>query len=91
MSTHCKITNYVRVFTTKLAHYHPPKLEVGSMIQFGNPVKYGVIKKIETTTNTSKGSAEVETVSHTLAEYNIIIICSHMYLHFVYVNLCDIL
>ena len=38
------------------------------MIQFGNPVKYGVIKKIETTAgHASEGLAEVEMVSQLLA------------------------
>ena len=41
------------------------ELEIGSMIQFGNPVKYGVIKKIETTGGrASERLAEVELVSH---------------------------
>ena len=34
------------------------------MIQFGNPVKYGVIRRIEVANGTTKGLAEVETVSH---------------------------
>jgi len=44
-------------FTSKLAQHISAKLEVGTLVQFGNPVQYGVIKKIETPV------AEVETVS----------------------------
>ena len=40
------------------------KLEIGSMVQFGNPVQYGVIKKIETAVDTLEEIAEVETVSY---------------------------
>ena len=38
------------------------------MIQFGNPVRYGVIKKIERTGG-SEGMAEVELVSHRMLIY----------------------
>ena len=50
------------IFVSKLAHaqHNSSKLETGSLIQFGNPVQYGVIKRIETTV------AEVETVSYTV-------------------------
>ena len=34
------------------------------MIEFGNPVQYGVIKRIETAVDTSEEIAEVETVSY---------------------------
>ena len=39
------------------------KLETGSLVQFGDPVQYGVITKIETEVDTSQEVAEVETVS----------------------------
>ena len=45
---------------------HPPVsqvLEVGSMVQFGNPVQYGVIKVIRKETYSSSKFAEIETVS----------------------------
>ena len=38
-------------------------LEIGSLVQFGNPVRYGVIKRIETAVDTLVQIAEVETVS----------------------------
>ena len=40
------------------------KLETGSLVQFGDPVQYGVITKIETEVDTSRQVAEVETVSY---------------------------
>ena len=41
------------------------KLEIGSLVQFGNPVRYGVIKRIEISLDTSEETAEVETVNMT--------------------------
>ena len=38
-------------------------LETGSLVQFGDPVQYGVIKRIETAVDTFANIAEVETVS----------------------------
>ena len=40
------------------------KLEIGSLVQFGDPVQYGVITKIKTEVGTSREVAEVETVSY---------------------------
>ena len=40
------------------------KLETGSMVQFGNPIQYGVIKRIVTAVDSSVILAEVETVSY---------------------------
>ena len=34
------------------------------MVEFGNPVQHGVIKRIETAVDSSEGIAEVETVSY---------------------------
>ena len=39
-------------------------LEVGSAIQFGDPVQYGTIKRIEEDPILNKEIAEVETVSY---------------------------
>lgn len=52
------------VYYITVAEHTSAELEVGSMIQFGNPVKYGVIRRIEVANGTTKGLAEVETVSH---------------------------
>ena len=38
-------------------------LEVGSMVQFGNPVRYGMIKEINRSPNSNEEFAEIETVS----------------------------
>ena len=38
-------------------------LEVGSVVQFGDPVQYGVIKRIEEDPISNKEIAKVETVS----------------------------
>ena len=53
-----------------VAQHSSVELEVGSMIQFGNPMKYGVIKRMERANGTSKGLAEVEMVS-CIHEYSI--------------------
>ena len=44
--------------------YISHKLETGSLVQFGDPVQYGVITKIKTEVGTSREVAEVETVSY---------------------------
>ena len=57
-----------------LAQQISPMLEIGSLVQFGDPAQYGVIKKIEI--NKSGKVAEVETVSYmdiTLVTYIILI------------------
>ena len=41
-----------------------PVLEVESLVQFGNPVRYGVIKAIQESPNSKEKFAEIETVSH---------------------------
>ena len=46
--------------TIYIAQYMSHKLETGSLVQFGDPVQYGVIKRI---VDTSKKLAEVEMVS----------------------------
>ena len=63
------------IFVSKLAHaqYNSSKLETGSLIQFGNPVQYGVIKRIETTV------AEVETVSYTYMDTVLITHATNVY------------
>ena len=38
-------------------------LEIGSLVQFGDPIQYGVIKKIDAAVDTLAQLAEVETVS----------------------------
>ena len=43
-----------------IAQHSSHKLEVGSLVQFSDPVQYGVIKRI---VDTSKKLAEVEMVS----------------------------
>ena len=50
------------------------QLETGSLVQFGNPVQYGVIKRIET------GIAEVETVRYmdTILFCNYVAICNSL-------------
>ena len=48
----------------KLAQHISHKLENGSLVQFGNPVQYGVIKKVETEVDRLTQIAEVETVSY---------------------------
>ena len=47
-----------------VAQHISTKLETGSLVQFGNPVQYGVIKRIETAVDTLEEIAEVETVSY---------------------------
>ena len=42
----------------------PIMLEAGSAIQFGDPVQYGTIKRIEEDPILNKEIAEVETVSY---------------------------
>ena len=66
-------------------------LGVGSMIQFSNPARYGVIKVINKDPNSHKEYAELETVSmHKLIAINnllcscIIIISSLLHAHNVY-------
>ena len=51
------LTSFI-CFVSIIAQHVSSQLETGSLVQFGNPVQYGVIKKIET------GIAEVETVSY---------------------------
>ena len=65
MAIYVQITYNVIIwlYLFKLAQRILSKLEVGSMIQFGNPVKYGVIRRIETQVDTLEEIAEVETVS----------------------------
>ena len=46
-----------------LAQHIPTKLETGSLVQFGDPSQYGVIKKIFTPADTLLETAETETVS----------------------------
>lgn len=46
-----------------LAEHVLTKLEKGSLVQFGSPVQYGVIIRIETAVDTLEEIAEVETVS----------------------------
>ena len=53
------------LFFSKLAQHTSHKLETGSLVQFGDPVQYGVIKRIETKPDTFKEVAVVETVSYT--------------------------
>ena len=50
---------------SKLAQHTSHKLETGSLVQFGDPVQFGVIKRIETEPDTFKEVAVVETVSYT--------------------------
>ena len=52
------------MFLSKLAQHVSSKLEIGTLVQFGNPVQYGVIKDFETSVDTSVEYAEVETVSY---------------------------
>lgn len=47
----------------KLPHAVQCVLEVGSAVQFGNPVQYGVIKIIEKDPHSNIELAEIETVS----------------------------
>ena len=51
------------LFSDYIAQHTSHKLETGSLVQFGNPVQYGVIKKIEKVMGTLAQTAEVETVS----------------------------
>ena len=51
------------IFILILVQYASIKLESGSLVQFGNPVQYGVIRRIELAVDTSVVMAEVETVS----------------------------
>ena len=49
-----------------------PKLEIGSLVQFGNPIQYGVIyKMVETSVDTLMAPtvATVETVSYIHGNY----------------------
>ena len=46
-----------------LAQHISTKLETGSLVQFGDPLQYGVIKKIFTPADTLLETAEIETVS----------------------------
>ena len=48
-----------------------PHLEVGSLVQFGNPVQYGVIKVIRNDAYSSSEIAEIETVSSYIAMYTL--------------------
>ena len=58
-----------------LAEHVLTKFEKGSLVQFGNPVQYGVIKRIETAVDTFEETAEVETVSSYINTNNVYI-CS---------------
>ena len=44
----------------------PQLLEVGSMVQFGDPVEYGVIKQIRKDSHSNEEFAEIELVSNAL-------------------------
>ena len=55
-----RICEYVSIVCLNLAQRI---LGNGSMIQFGKPVQYGVIKRIEISADTSVEIAEVEMVS----------------------------
>ena len=48
----------------------PPVFEVGSAIQFGDPLQYGVVKRIENDPVLNKEIVEVEMVSLYLFTYS---------------------
>lgn len=65
---------WVILISMYLAQHISNKLETGSLVQFGDPLQYGVIKKIFTPADTLVETAEVETVSEP--------ILSHVVLYF---------
>ena len=52
---------------------------MGSLVQFGSPVQYGVIKRIEIAVDTSEETAEVETVNVTIRTAKTGLISNCMY------------
>ena len=78
-SQYCYISSYPRLHTNcYLGESNKPKtsesalrqakpisamLEVGSVVQFGDPVRYGTIKRIEEDPISNKEIAKIETVS----------------------------
>ena len=57
MVIHQLVQNYI-------AQHISTKLEIGSSVQFGDPVQFGVIKRIETELDTLVEMTEVKTVSY---------------------------
>ena len=57
-------------------HPVPQVLEVGSMVQFGDPVQYGVIKVIKKDSITNVEVAEIEIVSSDTTDYGYICTCT---------------
>ena len=66
-----------------LPHPVQQALEVGSMVQFGNPVQYGVIKVIRKDPYSNAKLAEIETVST-----NKLAAMIHSYIRSLYTNAC---